>query len=287
MNKCNENFLIKNGIVKEDICSRIDCRIYSDEDINPIIAKYGFQTNLERKMVSIADIVGYDAEWRGINKANIFLSLDNFFQEGGDGYHSRSLGLLNYNKENIMEELQGSLKNDRINLMETGEGTYIISTNGLHRYTVLRSLYLCEAANANGNKEKLSEIAQKYTIPAEVRKIDVEKTYCKYLLTMVRTKENEKKIKDIETEYDSTWSITGNVVIKYINGDKEVFNKEEFIALTKKRVREDQKFSENHMELQVAYDKYPSFRTFIDKEFSGIIALPKKDIDAKGKEEND
>ena len=40
-------------------------------DENPIVAGYGFQANVEKDMISISDIVGYDTEYRNINKQNI------------------------------------------------------------------------------------------------------------------------------------------------------------------------------------------------------------------------
>lgn len=287
MNECNAEFFRRNGIVIEDICSRIDCGIRTNEDVNPIIAEYGFQTDSEKEMISIADIVGYDTEFRGINKINIFLSLDNFFKEGGDGYHTRSLGMLDFNKDNIVEQLKQSFELEPMSLIETGEGSYTILNNGLHRYTLLRILYLSEIAHANGDKEKIAEIGKKYTIPAEVTGVDLDKTYCKYLLQRVTDEYNEMKVKDIETEYDGNYKRTGNAVIKYENGDKEVLTNEQMLELTKERVYEDQSFSKNYTELQRVYDKYPSFRMFIDEEFADIIPMQKRDLDVKGIEYND
>lgn len=287
MNECNEEFLRKNGIVIEDICSRIDCSIRNNEDINPVIAGYGFQTDSEKQMVSIADIVGYDTDFRGINKTNIFLSLDNFFKEGGDGYHTRSLGMLDFNKDNIVEQLKQSFESEPMSLIETGEGSYTILNNGLHRYTLLRILYLSEVAHANGDREKIAEIGKKYTIPAEVTGIDLEKTYCKYLLKRVTDEDNEMKVNDIETEYDGSYRRTGNGVIIYENGEKEVLTNEQMLELTKERVYEDLNFSKNYTQLQSIYDRYTSFRKFIDEEFADIIPMQKKDLDVKGIEDND
>ena len=131
MNECNKRFLERNGIVIEDICTRIDCHIYSREEINPIIAQYNFQRKKEKEMISVADIVGYDTFERS-KDTNIFLSMDRFFSEKGSTYSTRSIGMLNYNKENIIESLKQSFKNEPISLVETGEGTYTVLNNDIH-----------------------------------------------------------------------------------------------------------------------------------------------------------
>lgn len=281
MNECNKRFLERNGIVIEDICTRIDCHIHSRDEENPIIAQYNFQTNDEREMVSVADIVGYDTFERS-QDTNIFLSMDRFFDEKGKPYSTRSLGMLEYDKENIIENLRQSFRDEPISLIETGEGTYAVLSNGLHRYTLLRILYLSEAVQANGNREKLAELAKKYTIPADVTGIDFDKTYCKYLLKHITTEDQEWNITDIYTEYDRNYRATGNCVITYGNGETEVLTNEELLALTKERVFEDEHFKDNYQTLQKMYNKYPSFALFIDEEFSDIIPLQREELSKEG-----
>lgn len=281
MNDCNKRFLERNGIVIEDICTRIDCHIYSREEKNPIIANYGFQTEDEREMVSIADIVGYDTFERGID-TNIFLSMDRFFDEQGKPYSTRSLGMLEYDKENIIENLKQSFRNEPISLIETGEGKYTVLSNGLHRYTLLRILYLSEAAQANGDKEKLEELGKKYTIPADVTGIDLDKTYCKYLLKHIRTEDQEWNIEDVRAEYDSNYRLTGKCVIRYGNGKTESLTNKELLVLTKQRVFEDEHFKDNYPILQNMYNRYQSFAIFMDDEFSDIIPMQREEISKEG-----
>lgn len=283
MNECNKRFLERNGIVIEDICTRIDCHIYSREEINPIIAQYGFQKPEERDMVSVADIVGYDTFERSQN-TNIFLSMDRFFAEEGTTYSTRSTSMLQYDKENIIEALKQSFKNEPISLIETGEGTYTVLTNGLHRYTLLRALYLSEAAQANGNIKKLAELSKKYTIPADVTGIDFDKTYCKYLLKKVKSDDKEWNVVDVRTEYDSNNIPTGNAVIEYGSGEKEVLSNELLLTLTKERVGEDENYINNYPEIQAMYDRYLSFAMFMDEEFSDIIPLQRDELSKEGKD---
>jgi len=286
MNKCNQEFLERNGISIEEVCSKTDSHIYSREEINPIIAKYGFYKKDEKKMISVADVVGYDTEFRRVN-TNIFLSLDSFFDNHGDGYHERSISMLEYDKNNIIIGLKQSFINQPISIVETGEGTYAVLRNGLHRYTLLRIFYLSEVAKANNDKEKLDEIAQKYTIPTTVTAIDLEKTYCKYLLTKIKAENDEWRVKDIKTQYDSNYNETENVIVIYANGVKEDLSKEMLLLLTKERIEEDKEYSNNYPELQKMYNKYLSFQKFIDEEFSDLISLEKTQKNEKGLNEND
>ena len=283
MNECNKRFLEKNGIVIEDVCEKVDCHIYSNREINYITAHFGFQKEDKIKNVSIADVVGYDTQTRH-EDTNIFLSMDRYFAEDGSPYSSRSIGMLEYDKENIIEKLKQSFAEEPMSITETGEGTYTILYNGLHRYTLLRALYLAEAASANGNKEKLEELYKKYTIPAKVTGVDINKTYCKYLLDKVKTDDKEWNIMDIYTEYDSNNKMTGNVMAQYGNGEKEALSDKMLVLLTRDRIAEDERYMDNYETLQMICDNYPSFAKFIRDNFADIIPLQTKDID---KERND
>lgn len=281
MKECNKRFLQRNGISIEEVCSAVDCTLYSRDKINPIIANYGFQTNEESEMISIADIVGYDTNFREVN-TNIFLSMDYFFDDNGSGYRSRSVGMLEYDKDNILEELKASFIKEPISLIETGEGTYTVFSNGLHRYTLLRILYLSEVAQAKGDSEKLRELRKKYTIPAIVTGVDLNKTYCKYLLTRTSCGDIDWDIVDVLEEYDSKHKRTGKSVIEYGSGEKEVLTDELLLRLTKSRVAEDPNFQRHYPQLQHSYNKYPSFKDFIDDDFKGIITLEQQKSEQKG-----
>ena len=281
MNECNKRFLERNGIVIEDVCSKVDTHIYSSKEVNPIIADYGFQTKDTKTRVSIANIVGYDTFDKS-KDTNIFLSMDRFFEDTGGVYSTRSTGMLEYDKENIMDKLKQSFKDQPISLTETGEGTYTVLDNGLHRYTLLRILYLSEAAEVNGNKEKLAELEKKYTIPAYVRGIDLDKTYCKYLLTNVKSKDVDLNVVDVTTEYDSNYKTTGNAIIEYQTGEVQIVNNEQLLALTKEKILEDESFKEHYSTLQSLYNKYDSFAMFMDEEFSDIIPLQRDELSKGG-----
>ena len=144
-------------------------------------------------------------------------------------------------------------------------------------------MYLSEAAQANGNKEKLKEIAKKYTIPADVASVDFDKTYCKYLLKKVKTDDKEWNVVNVSTHYDSNYVPTGKAVIEYGNGETEVLSNNQLLDLTKKRVYEDEQYMDNYSEIQYMYNKYPSFAMFMDEEFFDIIPLQRDELSKERK----
>lgn len=70
--------------------------------------------------------------------------MGNFFGDKNDGYHTRSLGMLDYTSEEIVPKLQNSFEVEPMILDEVDDGKYCISTNGMHRYTILRIHYLLD-----------------------------------------------------------------------------------------------------------------------------------------------
>ena len=72
MNECNEKFLERNGINSQEIASKVDCKVYSQKEINPIINGSEMQGETIIKNVSVADIVGITSK-NSIN--NIFDTL--------------------------------------------------------------------------------------------------------------------------------------------------------------------------------------------------------------------
>ena len=174
MNLCNEEFLKRNKIDKNELRKNVDSKIYSFSEINPLAEIVYFQKREERKNISIANIVGYNYQFYSAPN-DIIESLDNFFDSEGDGYHSRSVGILEYDRDYILDKLQDSFKMEPMVVADTGEGKYTISTNGLHRFTVLRLLYLSEVVQAKGDPRKLDELEKKYTIPVQLQGIEFEK----------------------------------------------------------------------------------------------------------------
>lgn len=266
MNSENFIFFANNGFLITDVAENVDGHIYSPTEVNKIVADFGFQKGYRKKNVSIADIVGYDSEFHG-NFDNIFDSMDYFFDEYGSLYQKRSTKMLEYSKDDIIEGLSSSFEIEPMSLIETGEGTYTVFTNGLHRYTLLRALYLCEASKVQGDEDALSALKEKYTIPANVQEIDLDKTYCAFLLDYVAG----SGVKSINAEFDSMHNITSNAKVTFTDGTSKSLNNKELIELTDEKVKSEKLLP---FIVQNYTKKYPSFKQFIDDNFDYLNKVP-------------
>ena len=179
MNICNKNFLKNNNIDIDEITRDLDCRIYNFGQINPILYDNKFEEKEVQKDVCVGDILGKNSNR---NSGNIFKMMDECFDENGDGYYTRSLEMLELNAGNAIERLKTSFQYEPIKCACVEDDKYVIMTNGLHRFIVLKILYLKEINEAKGNKAQIKEIRNKYTIPMDVVNINSNKAYCKYLL---------------------------------------------------------------------------------------------------------
>lgn len=264
MNADIERFFKKNGIEPMDLALIPIARTQAPDEINEIIANYGFRKPSERRNISIADIVGYDYNWMEVNPYIVY-SLDSFFDSKGDGYHSRSVGLLDYTSNDVMDKVV--FEHEIIAVDEMGDNKYVISYNGLHRYTVLRVLYLNEVMHARGNNEKLAKLREKYTIPVSCRGVDLFKTYSKYMLMKFSC-----GVRDIEKEYDSdTWEYTGRLVIIQDNNERSLIESDQ--ELMKLVISKADIINQNISDLQGDYNRYPSFRRFLEKYYSRYINI--------------
>ena len=265
-----QKFFERNNIDVRQVSSNVDCQVYSEHQINEITERFAVRQKKQEADVSIADILGYRD-----GRANIFLTMSDFFDSEGDGYHRRSIGMLDYTSDEIMCELADSFEREPITIDDTGEGKYVISSNGLHRFTVLRAHYLNELEKCNGDAKKELKLVEKYFIPVRVNELDHIKTYSKFLLTRFNP-----NIKSIKSEWDENYQYTGKMVIGYSDGKQIVVGDQELVAL----VRETMLQQQNLRDLQ-KYFKYDSFRHFVEGHLQGIIEISQ--IKEKGGEEHD
>ena len=176
MNKCNLNFINKLNI---DFSS-IDTKIYSGFDINEIVSKYPFGSDKSTELVSIEDICGiYSRQYLPRKFPDV---LDYFFDEKGDWYHTRAIDMLYYDTDNILEGLNDSFIYEPIVLFGI-DNKYLVSTNGMHRFLILRLLYLSEKAKCK-SEDELNNLKSKFVIPAKVSNNDLFKSYCSYLIDL-------------------------------------------------------------------------------------------------------
>lgn len=105
----------------------------------------------------------------------------------GDGYLTRALGLLDYKSgEELLEALK-KRNNDTedMGIRQIEDGKYIISSNGCHRFCLLRFFYLLDSSKKEKSEEELRRL---YTIPVTLDdKVNYFKTYCNYLISITNS----------------------------------------------------------------------------------------------------
>ncbi len=265
-----QKFFERNNIDVRQVSSNVDCQVYSEYQINEISARYAVRKDAQDIEVCIADILGYRD-----GRANIFLTMGDFFDSQGEEYRRRSIGMLKYSSDEIMWRLAESLEKEPIVIDDTGEGKYVISSNGLHRYTILRAHYLNELEKCQGDAKKELRLREKYLIPVKINELDHIKTYSKFLLTKYNP-----NIYSIRSDWDENYKLTGKMSIRYSDGREIIVGDKELINI----VRETMSQQQNFEDLQ-KYFKYESFKNFAQEHLQGIIEVSQ--IQENGGEEHD
>lgn len=268
-------FIHKHNI---DIDSIYDAlHIYSEKEINRIIANNKIEGETSIQLVSIADIIGYDYNWRGQSN-NIADNFSIFFGEDST-YQTRSNGMLEYSSDEIIEKLYQSFKREPIRILELDNGRKVVSSNGMHRYTLLRLHYINELKKIKGDKEKEALLKRKYEIPVEITKVDLFKTYCQFIINMI-----SQETVYISNHYDENYCKTGKVEIS-IEKEKIILSDEELLNYTKNLVRNIPKnmidwFKYN---INTCCENYDSFKSFINMNLREEISLLSEENNKKGR----
>lgn len=249
-------FLIRNGFTYEDLRNKVNLTIASQKDIDEDLSRYRVEKGSTKEFVSIADVVGYDYDYFG-GTNDLLKAFPQFFDSSAtDGYRQRSLSMLKLTTENAMEALSQSFGEEPMKLADGPDGKFTVGGNGMHRYSVLRTLYCIEMAKADGNKEQEAIIYEKYKIPAIVSHIDYIKTYANFILNALNV------ASWVVNERDDNYEVTGRAKIELLNGEKLFFTDEELIAYLGNVIKEH----ENHWLVQ-------SWISEIDTNFSKFLKL--------------
>lgn len=258
-NKNIQKFIKDNNINIKYFEKNEDAIIHSKYDINQVVARWGIYGNLEKSMISIANIFGksmYDTQ-------NILLELNELFDETAGNYQKRSLQMLNYSKDDIIKELEESFYVDAIRLSEIEKDKYVIRDNGMHRAIIIKSHYINELSKCNIT-EKIEEIKKKYTIPVLVEKIDIIKTYSNYLLHLIN------KNFSIELELDNKYKKTNRVVLYDEEEKKHILNDKELIKYVKENIPKTlNEILKEKITKVYTEDEY--FKRYVDKQLKGTI----------------
>ncbi|MBR2587820.1 MAG: hypothetical protein IKD77_01270 [Bacilli bacterium] len=171
LNNDVKSFVTSNNIDVNKIRQMVDTTIYSAKDLGNVYS--GFEHETVQKKVSVANIVGFDYAAQDI-APEAFASLNDFF-DSSDGeysrgeYSKRSLGLLKLSPKTAISDLQDSFEKEQIHVSEVAPGKYVVTENGMHRYALLRALYLSELAEVGDNQEAIEALNKKYEIPVQAR----------------------------------------------------------------------------------------------------------------------
>lgn len=256
------NFFKQNDIDFRELATSDDSYIYSTRDINKIIADYGIYDSEKDAEVSVADIIGYNF-FENQNK-NIFYAINYFFNRNGSRYQQRSIELLNYSSDEIMNELAPSFREHPICIEELPGKKYLISTNGLHRYMVLRTHFLKESYHLDKDSQAFMELKAKYIIPVKSKKVNLIKTYANYLLTS-----HPELGCDLKLELNENHEYTGKVILE-LNHKQYFLDDEELIDYVNDVLRNTE--SQNYFDwIKIYSERYESFKTFINHNFAYIL----------------
>lgn len=280
MNKTILKFIANQDINMGKIEKLNEKRVNSLNDINWIVERYNLLKNSYiPKKVCIADIEGYNYAFMNLDNKNIINNMPFFYDEEKDGYATRSLSLLDIPSQDIIDKLEYSFKRDPICLNEADEGKYVIGTNGLHRYHVIKAHYLKELSILNKNDTKsIEKLKEKYTFETLVSEVDFYKTYSSFLLQTI-ARFQDRNI-DVSSDYDMYTGLTGNVVFKnYDEGTQTVLDDKKLSLVLKDSLENflsdksisKKKFKEFFEIIKDAQEKYASFNKFCEENLKEFI----------------
>ena len=280
MNKTILKFIANQDINMGKIEKLNEKRVNSLNDINWIVERYNLLKNgYIPKKVCIADIEGYNYAFMNLDNKNIINNMPFFYDEEKDGYATRSLSLLDITSQDIIDKLEYSFKRDPICLNEADEGKYVIGTNGLHRFHVIKAHYLKELSLLNKNDTKsIEQLNKKYTFETLVSEVDFYKTYSSFLLQTI-ARFQDRNI-DVSSDYDMYTGLTGNVVFKnYDEGTQTVLDDKKLSLVLKDSLENflsdksisKKKFKEFFEIIKDAQEKYASFNKFCEENLKEFI----------------
>lgn len=254
-----KKFFERNGILLEDLSSILgkERRIVESFELDSITQNVSIYQESTRKSVCVADILGYDYP----QSKDIFRSLSDFFDSCGDGYHSRSVGMLKYSSDEILSKLESSFLIEPMRLKEIKDNQYFIDANGMHRFTVLKIHYILE--KYRGKDE--GELRKKFTIPVVTKRLDIVKTYCAYLMKLMNDTIS------VRNELDTNYRNTGKALVSEEGSENRVFSDEELIIYTMELIMKYGVDVANLIRLSNAIENNPSFGDFLKVHFSELM----------------
>lgn len=256
-NKNIQRFIKDNNIKVEYFESNDDAIMCNKYDINQIVAKWGMYEGEEKFNVSISNIIGMSI---GDTKS-ILQELNELFDEEKGSYQNRSVSMLKYDRDNILDGLKESFWKEPIILSEIEKEKYIIGNNGMHRCCLLRIHYLNEMLECKSKRQK-DEAKKKYYLPALREKIDRTKTYANYLLHVTNV------VNSFEQELDDTYHRTGRIILSEQNDKKYRLNDSQLVEYLRRKLSNiPQEYKTTIIPQLYNMDEY--FKDFINHNLKG------------------
>lgn len=260
MNETIEKFISENGIDVEKIRAMSESKLQSIREINSIVERYQISGPTHTGMISIANILGHNQMYRDRADEDVFELLNHLFDASGDGYHRRSVGMLDYSMPELISGLQSSFSKEPMVISMIEDEKYVITYNGMHRFAVLRAAYLHELSKTN-SLEQREDLNKKYSIPATITDIDYVKTYCNYMLSVCLGNQTFH----LFNEYDKNHCLTDRSRVE-IEGETYSLTDEELINYTRMCLNSKLKKTT----IDIASSIYPSFDNFINTHFQDL-----------------
>ena len=262
------SFIISHDIDEDTMSKDEEAIVYSPEEVNRIIKEnYISETgNKEKKRVSISDIVGSYDQRSG--SSNILDTMSRYYRYDGDNYSTRDNDYLNFES---FEEALKKLKDKPIEVKEYDKDNYVVSDDGIHRFIILKMLYLDDYEKGKVTAKKLKS---DYMVPVIVEKPDLELTYSQFIIrdvfgsrSSITRKSENKFIVDLEYGLEANYC-------------KEV-NRKNIKTLISEAF--DYLPSDELKNIKNAYQKYDSFKEFIDENYSEYKDMFEKARKARGR----
>lgn len=288
MNKTIQEFLEKNNIDYPALQQEGLLKVKSASDVNYIIARNRiFKNSYKKTRISIADILGYEYKSQGLTGQDFIYNMSNFFDIEGSGYQARSISMLEYSTDEIVDKLKPSFSREPMKIIEADKGgKYVIGDNGLHRYHVLKAHFLKEMfALSLDDKEGYNALKEKYTFDVSLSELDFIKTYSSYILKKIANFKGES-IPYFSAELDQDYNYTGNLKITTSEPENElVLNDEQLIKFVQDRFNEyinDKSISSHEKQddlslIMANYEMFDSFREYCDKNLPELVRLKDKE----------
>ena len=250
-----EEFLTRNGVDYEGFVesyARKILRVYEEYDES--ISRFAIFEDRKKEKVNAKDLLGGpDYLFRDSGLLDNFVSL---FNPYGDTYHSRANGMLEYSSDEVIERLDRSFREEPILLSNIGDKLFL-SGNGNHRIHLLMMHYYMDTF-------KGKDVEDKYVFPAEVKHLDLIKTYANYMGSLLWD-ESFKVISEYDIE---TFVMTGRSLVKY-HGEELVLTDEQLIEFLRERLEALKALDEDYYidAVEAMWNRYQREESGMFKQF--------------------